>query len=110
MRSPTASYRTRPAGGFYRSFYARGRLSGSSGTFPRPKDSAFTNFCDITVRVVRGRILVLACLDNLVKGAAGVAVQNLNLMIPSSRRHILRPRLVAICIVSVASKTWPVID
>ena len=33
------------------------------------------------MRVVRGRILVLACLDNLIKGAAGVAVQNLNLML-----------------------------
>jgi N-acetyl-gamma-glutamyl-phosphate reductase len=29
---------------------------------------------------VRGRIVVLACLDNLIKGAAGVAVQNFNLM------------------------------
>ena len=35
----------------------------------------------MTVRVVKGRILVLACLDNLIKGAAGVAVQNLNLML-----------------------------
>ena len=50
------------------------------GHLPATKDSAYTNFCDITVRVVRGRILVLACLDNLIKGAAGVAVQNLNLM------------------------------
>jgi N-acetyl-gamma-glutamyl-phosphate reductase len=48
---------------------------------PATKDSAFTNYCDITVRVVRGRIVVLACLDNLIKGAAGVAVQNLNLML-----------------------------
>ena len=32
------------------------------------------------MRVVRGKILVLACLDNLIKGAAGVAVQNFNLM------------------------------
>ena len=51
------------------------------GHLPATKDSAYTNFCDITVRVVRGRILVLACLDNLIKGAAGVAVQNLNLML-----------------------------
>ena len=57
------------------------RSSASSGTCPATKDSAYTNFCDITVRVVRGRILVLACLDNLIKGAAGVAVQNLNLML-----------------------------
>ncbi len=47
---------------------------------PGTKDSSHTNFCDITVRVVRGKVLVIACLDNLIKGAAGVAVQNFNLM------------------------------
>ena len=64
----------------YRSFYAGSPFVRVVGHLPATKDSAFTNFCDITVRVVRGRILVLACLDNLIKGAAGVAVQNLNLM------------------------------
>lgn len=47
---------------------------------PRTKDVSFTNYCDITARVVRGRVLVLAVLDNLIKGAAGVAVQNFNLL------------------------------
>jgi N-acetyl-gamma-glutamyl-phosphate reductase len=47
---------------------------------PATKDSTATNFCDITVRVVRGKILVISCLDNLLKGASGVAVQNFNLM------------------------------
>jgi len=47
---------------------------------PATKDTANTNFCDITVRRSRGRLIVLACLDNLIKGAAGVAVQNFNLM------------------------------
>jgi len=65
----------------YRSFYARSRFVRVVGHLPATKDSAFTNYCDITVRVVRGRIVVLACLDNLIKGAAGVAVQNLNLML-----------------------------
>ncbi len=65
----------------YRSFYARSPFVRVVGHLPSTKDSAHTNFCDITVRVVRGRILVLACLDNLIKGAAGVAVQNLNLML-----------------------------
>jgi N-acetyl-gamma-glutamyl-phosphate reductase len=65
----------------YRSFYAESPFVRVVGHLPATKDSAFTNFCDITVRVVRGRILVLACLDNLIKGAAGVAVQNLNLML-----------------------------
>jgi N-acetyl-gamma-glutamyl-phosphate reductase len=64
----------------YRAFYAKSPFIRVAGHLPSTKDSAFTNFCDITVRVVRGRILVLACLDNLIKGAAGVAVQNLNLM------------------------------
>jgi N-acetyl-gamma-glutamyl-phosphate reductase len=65
----------------YRSFYADSPFVRIVGHLPATKDSAYTNFCDITVRVVRGRILVLACLDNLIKGAAGVAVQNLNLML-----------------------------
>lgn len=47
---------------------------------PRTKDVSGTNYFDATVRIVRGRILVLAVLDNLVKGAAGVAVQNFNLL------------------------------
>ena len=64
----------------YRSFYSRSPFVRVVSHLPATKDSAFTNFCDITVRVVRGRIIVLACLDNLIKGASGVAIQNLNLM------------------------------
>jgi N-acetyl-gamma-glutamyl-phosphate reductase len=64
----------------YRAFYARAPFVRVVSHLPATKDSSFTNFCDITVRVVRGRIVVLACLDNLIKGAAGVAVQNFNLM------------------------------
>ena len=46
----------------------------------RPRTRADTNFIDMTVRVVRGRIVVLACEDNLIRGASGVAVQNFNRM------------------------------
>ena len=45
---------------------------------PGTKDTVGTNFVDITARVVRGRVLLISCLDNLVKGAAGAAVQNFN--------------------------------
>jgi N-acetyl-gamma-glutamyl-phosphate reductase len=45
---------------------------------PATKDVVDTNFCDITARVVRGRVLLISCLDNLVKGASGAAVQNFN--------------------------------
>jgi N-acetyl-gamma-glutamyl-phosphate reductase len=47
---------------------------------PATKDTTDTNFCDVTVRMVRGRVLTISCLDNLIKGAAGAAVQNFNLM------------------------------
>jgi N-acetyl-gamma-glutamyl-phosphate reductase len=39
-----------------------------------------TNFCDIAVRLVRGKVVVFAAIDNMVKGASGQAVQNMNLM------------------------------
>ncbi|APW63401.1 N-acetyl-gamma-glutamyl-phosphate reductase [Paludisphaera borealis] len=65
----------------YRSFYADSPFVRVVNHLPATKDSAYTNYCDLTVRVVRGRIVVLACLDNLIKGASGVAVQNLNLML-----------------------------
>ena len=64
----------------YRTYYAKSPFVRVVDHLPATKDSAFTNYCDITIRVVKGRILVLSCLDNLIKGASGVAVQNLNLM------------------------------
>ncbi len=47
---------------------------------PATKDSAHSNYCDITARLVRGRVLTISCLDNLIKGASGAAVQNFNLV------------------------------
>jgi N-acetyl-gamma-glutamyl-phosphate reductase len=64
----------------YREFYQSSPFVRVVGHLPSTKDSAHTNFCDITLRVVKGTILVIACLDNLIKGASGVAVQNFNLM------------------------------
>jgi N-acetyl-gamma-glutamyl-phosphate reductase len=64
----------------FREFYRQSPFVRVVNHLPATKDSAYSNFCDITVRVVRGRIVVLAGLDNLIKGAAGAAVQNFNLM------------------------------
>ncbi|MDO4558230.1 MAG: hypothetical protein Q4C47_04630 [Planctomycetia bacterium] len=47
---------------------------------PATKHVAFTNFCRIAFRVVRGRVMTIAAIDNLVKGASGSAVQNLNIL------------------------------
>lgn len=47
---------------------------------PATKHVAGTNNCHITARVARGRAVVVSVIDNLIKGAAGAAVQNFNLM------------------------------
>ena len=47
---------------------------------PATKHVTNTNFCHMTARVVRGKVMVLSVTDNLIKGASGVAVQNFNLM------------------------------
>ena len=45
---------------------------------PTTKDVSHTNFCDIGVRVVDAHAIVLSTIDNLIKGASGQAVQNMN--------------------------------
>jgi len=39
-----------------------------------------SNFCDITVEVQGHRVVAVSAIDNLVKGAAGQAIQNMNIM------------------------------
>lgn len=63
-----------------REFYAGKPFMRTVDHLPSTKDSANTNYCDITVRQARGQAIIISCLDNLIKGAAGVAVQNFNLM------------------------------
>jgi N-acetyl-gamma-glutamyl-phosphate reductase len=52
-----------------------------AGQVPDLRAVARTNFCDIGVHVDEstGRAVVVVAIDNLVKGAAGMAVQNMNL-------------------------------
>ena len=73
----------------YRDYYARAPFVRVVERLPATKDCTGTNFFDVTVRVVRGRIVVLACLDNLIRGASGVAVQNFNLMYGFEERTAL---------------------
>jgi len=62
------------------------RLTGSQ--LPEIKHVAHTNFCDIgwSVDQPSARIVLVAVIDNLVKGAAGSAVQNLNVMLGLDER------------------------
>jgi len=61
------------------------RLAGAS--LPEIKHVAHTNFCDIGWRVdASGRAVIISVIDNLVKGAAGQAVQNMNVMLGLDER------------------------
>jgi len=56
------------------------RLTGSA--LPEIKHVAHTNFCDIGWRVdASGRAVLVSVIDNLLKGASGQAVQNMNVML-----------------------------
>jgi N-acetyl-gamma-glutamyl-phosphate reductase len=53
------------------------------GKLPNTKDVRGSNYCDIGVKVneTDGRTVIVTAIDNLVKGASGEAVQNMNIML-----------------------------
>jgi len=54
----------------------------NKGKWPATKEVSGSNYCDIGFAVDErtGRVTIISVIDNLVKGAAGQAIQNLNLM------------------------------
>jgi N-acetyl-gamma-glutamyl-phosphate reductase len=53
------------------------------GEWPETRAVRCSNRCDLAVTTIHGgrTLLAAAAIDNLVKGAAGQAIQNLNLML-----------------------------
>jgi N-acetyl-gamma-glutamyl-phosphate reductase len=50
-----------------------------TGLYPDTRYTRFSNFCDIGLKVFEdGRIVIISAIDNLIKGASGQAVQNMN--------------------------------
>jgi len=73
---------TKTAVSMYREFYNGKpfvRIS-DEGKLPQIRDVVGTNFCDIGLKVMGDDLIVISCIDNLMKGAAGQAVQNMNIM------------------------------
>lgn len=62
------------------------------GKLPQIQYSLHTNYCDIGFTLAEDgkRIVMVSCLDNLMKGAAGQAVQNMNLMFGWNEEEGLR--------------------
>lgn len=69
----------------YRKFYAKEPFVRvyPEGHFPSLQSVAYTNYCDLGIQLdpKTRRVVIVAAIDNLVKGAAGQAVQNMNLML-----------------------------
>lgn len=67
-----------------REFYAGAKFVRvfPSGTLPQIKYSLHSNYCDLgfSMEPEGRRVVLVSCLDNLMKGAAGQAVQNMNVM------------------------------
>ncbi len=59
------------------------------GSFPETRRVRGTNYCDLGVTVDESgqRLILVSAIDNLVKGAAGQAVQNMNLMFGLDENH-----------------------
>ncbi len=62
----------------YRAYFADKPFVRVRTNPPATKDTVGSNFLDVCVKVVRGKVIVLAAEDNLIRGASGVAVQNFN--------------------------------
>lgn len=74
----------------YRRFYSNRAWVRIFGTkLPQIRYSLHTNFCDVGFNLSADgkRMVIVSCLDNLMKGAAGQAVQNMNMMFGFEERE-----------------------
>jgi N-acetyl-gamma-glutamyl-phosphate reductase len=74
----------------YRRFYSNRFWVRVFGTkLPQIRYSLNTNFCDVGFNLSADgkRMVIVSCLDNLMKGAAGQAVQNMNMMFGFEERE-----------------------
>ncbi len=65
---------------FYNDFYNAEPFVQICKGAPAVKDVAGTNYCHIFVTYVKGKIVCFSAIDNLVKGASGQAIQNMNIV------------------------------
>lgn len=67
----------------YSDYYVGAPFVRMRTTIPQIKDVAYTNFCDIafTIEHRTNQLIIISTIDNLIKGAAGQAIQNMNIML-----------------------------
>jgi N-acetyl-gamma-glutamyl-phosphate reductase len=64
----------------YETFYNSEPFVQVTGAPPAVKDVAKTNYCHVFPTTAKGKIVCFSVIDNLVKGASGQAVQNMNII------------------------------
>jgi N-acetyl-gamma-glutamyl-phosphate reductase len=64
----------------FRDFYADEPFVRICNNAPAVKDVAGSNYCHIFPAFVKGKIVSFSAIDNLVKGASGQAIQNMNII------------------------------
>jgi N-acetyl-gamma-glutamyl-phosphate reductase len=64
----------------YVDFYREEPFVQVCGSAPAVKDVMGTNYCHVFVAYVKGHIICFSAIDNLVKGASGQAIQNMNIV------------------------------
>ena len=64
----------------YNDFYSAEPFVQVCNGAPKAKDVTGTNYCHVFPTVAKGRIVCFSAIDNLVKGASGQAIQNMNII------------------------------
>ena len=64
----------------YKEYYRKAKFTHISDKELHLKQVVNTNKCLIYLHKYNNKLLISSCIDNLVKGASGQAVQNMNLM------------------------------
>ena len=80
-------------GDIFASFYQHAPFTRISGRNPSLKQVVNTNHCVLYLEKHRDKLLIISIIDNLLKGASGQAVQNMNLMfgLAESSGLLLKP-------------------
>jgi len=64
----------------YNDFYSQEHFVQVCNSAPKVKDVTGTNYCHVFPAVAKGRIISFSAIDNLIKGASGQAIQNMNII------------------------------
>ena len=64
----------------YKEFYKKEQFVQILNDAPKLKDIANTNYCQIFPTIAKGKVILFSTMDNLIKGASGQGVQNMNII------------------------------